>query len=75
VKIRNRGEADFYNYYDTIGIQKPLTTDFLYTDIPNGYDIYSAKADYSHSYKKGHKLEMGAKTSRVFSDNEFHVCV
>jgi hypothetical protein len=69
-KIRNSGDSYFYNYFDTLASSKPVGRDFLYTNTPNGFDIYSAKVDYSHPFKKGSKFEMGAKASRVLSDND-----
>lgn len=68
VKITNRGQSDFYNYYTTLP-NGPVTTDFLHAEVPNGYDIYAAKADYSKAFKNGQKFEGGVKASRVLSDN------
>ena len=69
VKIRNRGESNFYNYFYNLETQQGPRQDFLYTSTPNGFDIYSAKVDYTHAFKEG-KLEAGAKASRVVSDND-----
>jgi iron complex outermembrane receptor protein len=38
--------------------------------IPSDISIYSAKADYSHPFKSGLKLEAGVKSSYVKTDNE-----
>ena len=38
--------------------------------IPSDIDIYSAKVDYVHPFKKGVKLEAGFKTSYVTTDNQ-----
>lgn len=38
-------------------------------DIPSYINIYSAKVDYVHPFKSGLKLEAGAKTSFVKTDN------
>jgi len=70
IRITNHSTADFFNYYDTLASSRPVTRDFLYTDIPSGYDIYSAKVDYSRVLPNGQKLELGAKSSRVISDND-----
>lgn len=68
-RIRNRGEANFFNYFtDLVTAQR--IQDFLFTDIPNGYDIYSAKVDFTHPFSEDHKMEVGAKASRVISDND-----
>lgn len=70
VKITNRGEANFYNYYDDLTSEKPIEQDFLYTNTPNGFDIYSGKLDYTKVFSAGPKLEIGAKASRVISNND-----
>lgn len=70
VKISNEGESDFLNYYYDLTSQLSPTRDFLYTHTPNGFDIYSARADYTRFLTKSHKLELGAKASRVISDND-----
>ena len=70
VKIRNLGESNFYNYYYDLGAAQSPTTDFLYTKTPNGFDIYSAKVDFTQPFTKEHKLELGVKASRVISDND-----
>lgn len=69
VRITNRGESFFYNYFTALASGQQ-TKDFLYTNTPNGYDIYSGKVDYSRPLAKARKLETGAKVSRVISDND-----
>lgn len=69
-KINNRGEANFYNYFTNLTLNQQ-TRDFLYTNIPNEYHIYSAKADFIHPFSSSHKMETGLKASRVVSDNDF----
>ncbi len=69
-RIINRGRADFFNYYTTIGTNNTVQ-DLLYTNTPNGFHIYSGKIDFTRPLEKGHKLEMGVKASRVLSDNDF----
>jgi outer membrane receptor protein involved in Fe transport len=41
----------------------------LMGDLPVSINIYSAKTDYTHPLKKNAKLEMGAKSSFVNTDN------
>lgn len=69
VKITNKGEGHFYNYFTDVQTGQE-TKDFLYTSTPNGYNIYSGKIDYIRPLKKGHKMEAGAKASHVISDND-----
>lgn len=68
VKITNRRESDFFNYYTDLGTNQ-TTRDFLYTFIPSGYDIQSGKVDLVQMIGKG-KMETGLKASRVVSDND-----
>ncbi|MEJ8756863.1 TonB dependent receptor [Pontibacter sp. H259] len=70
VRITNRGEANFYNYYDTLNNDSPIRQDFLYTETPNGFDIYSGKVDFTKPFVSGAKMEMGIKASKVTSDND-----
>ncbi|RZL13297.1 MAG: hypothetical protein EOO89_17860, partial [Pedobacter sp.] len=46
VKITNRGASDYYNYFTDLS-NNQHSQDFLYTSMPNGYDIYSAKVDFA----------------------------
>ena len=69
VKITNKGEGFFYNYFTDIQAAQP-TKDFLYTSTPNGYDIVSGKIDFIRPLKNKHKVEAGAKGSHVVSDND-----
>lgn len=68
VRITNRRESDFFNYYTDLGTNQ-TTRDFLYTFIPSGYDIQSGKMDLVRMMGKG-KMETGLKASRVVSDND-----
>ncbi|HEY4652499.1 MAG TPA: TonB-dependent receptor, partial [Pontibacter sp.] len=70
VRITNRGDADFYNYYDSLTTAGPVYQNFLYTQTPGGFDIYSAKADFTRPLPNGRKLEAGLKASKVVSDND-----
>jgi hypothetical protein len=69
VHITNRGFSNFYNYFTDLGTGNK-TQDLLYTDNPNGYDVYSAKVDYTRPLKKGQRLEVGGRISQVISDND-----
>ncbi len=55
-------------YFDPAG--DPLSSDIYNMIAPTDIDIYSFKADYAQDYRKG-RLELGAKTSYVTSDNDF----
>jgi len=68
-RIRNHGFADFYNVYTDL-LTMTDSLDNLYTDIPSGYDIYAAKADYTKAFAGGQKIEAGIKGSYVVSDND-----
>lgn len=43
--------------------------DHLVGSLPSDINIYSAKLDYTHPFKKGLKMEAGLKTSFVNTDN------
>ena len=74
------GDVDYLNYSSTnfqdmanayfdpngISIAK---ADTLLGNLPQDIHIYTAKIDYTHPLKKGAKLEAGAKTSFVKTDN------
>ena len=70
VRITNEGSSNFYNYFTDLDNNRN-TQDFLYSHIPSSYNIYSGKVDYVHPFAKVHKIETGAKLSRVISDNDF----
>ncbi|HEX2532586.1 MAG TPA: outer membrane beta-barrel protein [Chitinophagaceae bacterium] len=69
-RITNRGEAYFYNFFTDLTGADPVRQDFLYTDVPNGFDIYSFKTDYTKAGPNGRKWETGVKASHVLSDND-----
>lgn len=69
-RIRNPARSDFFNYFDDLSSAQPDSTDFLFTDLQSGYTIYAAKMDFTRPFSRGRKLELGAKTSRVISDND-----
>jgi hypothetical protein len=69
VRITNRGYSNFYNYFTNLG-NGNKTQDFLYTDNPNGYDVYSGKIDFTRPLKKGQRMEAGGRVSKVVSDND-----
>ncbi|RZL17478.1 MAG: TonB-dependent receptor [Pedobacter sp.] len=70
VRIRNQSNANFYNYYKDLTGTGSNTQDFLLTDIPSGYDIVSAKIDFTKPISSESKLETGVKFSNVTSDND-----
>ena len=70
VKIMNRGEANFYNYFEDLTSNDPVRQDFLYTNTPNGFDIYAGKIDFTKAFENSSKIETGMKISRVVSDND-----
>jgi hypothetical protein len=70
VKITNRGHSNFNNYFTDLA-SGSKTSDLLFNNTPNGYDIYSARLDFTLPLNKQHKLEMGGRASRISSDNDF----
>jgi RNase P/RNase MRP subunit p29 len=69
VKIGNKGQSNFYNYLTEIASGQQ-TQDFLYTNIPGGYNIYAVQSDYSLPLKDNQLLDIGVKGSKVISDND-----
>lgn len=69
-RVRNRGDGNFYNTFTDVATGQEIT-DNLYTFTPNGFDIYSAKLDFSYPLGKTSKIETGGRISRVLSDNDF----
>jgi len=69
VKITNKGEGHFYNYFTDVQSGQQ-TKDFLYTSTPNGYNIYSGKIDWVKPFSNKQKIEAGLKASHVESDND-----
>jgi hypothetical protein len=61
-------EQEFNNFTyladNTLSQQERLTG-----DLPAGIDIYSLKTDYTHPLKKGWKVDAGAKSSQIETDN------
>lgn len=70
IRISNKGEANFNNYYDSLGNHNDRT-EALYTYTPNGFNIYSGRIDHVQQFKAGRKLETGMRLSKVDSDNDF----
>ena len=67
-KYSNRSDQKFVNAsYDPDWIKKGQTD--LISNLPVDINIYSAKIDYTHPFKKGLKLETGIKSSYVNTDN------
>ncbi|NDK55405.1 outer membrane beta-barrel protein [Pontibacter fetidus] len=70
VRLYSQDDATFLNRLDSLGVPAGVTINRLQYDNPNNYDIYAAKADFTKTIGKAGKLELGAKASRVISDNE-----
>ncbi|WP_162426598.1 outer membrane beta-barrel family protein [Pontibacter pudoricolor] len=70
VRLYSQSNATFVNRLDSLGIPAGVSIYRLKYDNPNNYDIYAAKTDLSKTIGKAGKLELGAKASRVISDNE-----
>ncbi|MEJ8804257.1 outer membrane beta-barrel family protein [Pontibacter sp. H249] len=70
VRLYSQDDATFVNRIDSLGIPADISINRLMYDNPNNYDIYAAKADLTKAVGKAGKLELGAKASRVISDNE-----
>ncbi len=69
IKITNKGEANFLNYYDSL-YNGNDREDFLYTRTPNKFDIYSARLDLTRMLSNNRKFETGLRMSQVKSDND-----
>ena len=70
VRLYSQADATFLNQLDSLGVPSGVSINRLMYDNPNNYDIYAAKADFTKTIGKAGKLELGAKASRVISDNE-----
>ncbi|RYG21416.1 MAG: TonB-dependent receptor [Chitinophagaceae bacterium] len=70
VKVKSSSTADFLNYYTELAGMGSRTQEFLYTEVPSEFDVYSAKMDFSHDFSKNSHLDAGGKFSYVFSDND-----
>lgn len=68
IHYRTDNEQVFDNYTylpnNTLSQKERLTG-----DLPAGIDIYSLKADYTHPLQKGWKIDAGAKSSQIKTDN------
>ncbi|RFM30164.1 TonB-dependent receptor domain-containing protein [Deminuibacter soli] len=53
----------------TYPTNKPETDETIKGDLPSKIDIFAAKADYTKTFSHGLKLEAGAKSSYVKTDN------
>ncbi|MBC5992220.1 outer membrane beta-barrel family protein [Pontibacter cellulosilyticus] len=70
VRLYSQDDATFVNRLESMSIPAGVSVNRLMYDNPNNYDIYAAKADLIKAVGKTGKLELGAKASRVISDNE-----
>jgi outer membrane receptor protein involved in Fe transport len=64
VRYRSTSNQDFVNTTFNANWVKQ-NQEILRGDLPIDIDIYSAKADYTHPFKKGLKMETGIKASYV----------
>ncbi|RZK45593.1 MAG: TonB-dependent receptor, partial [Pedobacter sp.] len=60
----------FTKSFDNNNNHDPSDDVLMPGNIPSKIDIYSAKIDYVHPFKSGMRLEAGAKTSFVKTDNK-----
>ncbi|QNF34241.1 TonB-dependent receptor [Adhaeribacter swui] len=69
VMINNSSNSRFYNLYQQLNNGNSRLV-LPGSDNPSDYNIFSAKTDFTKPYSKDTKLELGAKFSRVVSDND-----
>lgn len=69
VKINNNANSRFFNVYEQISTGNSRQV-LPGSDNPSDYSIFSAKTDYTKAFSKDTKMELGAKISRVVSDND-----
>ena len=69
VRLSSMEDGSYLNRYDSLAKDRIDFSQLLTSENPTEYDIYSAKLDYSKSFQKGHKLELGGKASHLISDN------
>ncbi|MBC6988710.1 outer membrane beta-barrel family protein [Hymenobacter sp. BT491] len=72
VRLFNDNNSTFQNRFDSLGRAAGPFSTLLTSHNPTHYDIYSAKTDFAKPLTKTTKLELGAKASRVVSDNELN---
>lgn len=70
VNIRNRGESFYNNYYTDLSTSDKVS-DLLYTNTPNGYDIYSVRLDYTKPFSNNRKLEVGSRVSQISTEMNY----
>lgn len=70
IRITNRGQANFYSFFDSVDNSNDRN-ESLYTNTPNGFNIYSGRMDVIKMLPKGRKFETGVRFSKVDSDNDF----
>ncbi|MDQ4140289.1 MAG: outer membrane beta-barrel family protein, partial [Bacteroidota bacterium] len=69
VMINNNGKSRFYNFYQQLNSGNSRLV-LPGSDNPSEYKIFSAKTDFTKPFSKDTKMELGAKVSRVVSDND-----
>lgn len=70
VTINNNGNSRFFNLYQQLNGGGNSRLVLPGSDNPSNYRIFSAKTDFTKAFSKDTKMEMGAKVSRVVSDND-----
>lgn len=63
------GNEQEFNNFTYLANNTLSQQDRLTGDLPAGIDIYSLKTDYTHPLKKGWKIDAGAKSSQIKTDN------
>ena len=70
VLINNNGKSRFFNVYQQLNDLNNSRLVLPGSDNPSDYKIFSAKTDFTKQFSKDTKMELGAKVSRVVSDND-----
>ena len=69
VKFADLPTEKFFSQFLDANNNPTAKTDSLYATLPNGFDIYAVKADFTKPFSKSIVLESGFKFSEVKSDN------
>ena len=70
VRFTDLPSEKFFSQFWDVHNQPLSKRDSVYATLPNGYDIYALKADFTKSLSKKVRLESGFKFSEVKSDND-----
>jgi len=69
VNYNSKSNQFYKNYFFDHAGDKKQPDEFINGNLPSNINIYSAKVDYTHPLKGNAKIEAGAKTSFVETDN------